>query len=138
MILSTITSILEYVFSLAAILLSERAKNRNFVAMWLMATEGQSDRMASDLEVRMEQNCVVEFLSPEKMAPADIHWHLLNVDQDQTVDVSTVRWGGGVFQQRRQQQWVTSAGADCYKYDMQDPAHCWQKCTANGGYCAEK
>jgi len=38
-----------------------------------MATEGQSDRMASDLEVRMEKNCVVEFLSAEKMAPADIH-----------------------------------------------------------------
>ena len=27
----------------------------------------------------------------EKMAPIDIHWHLLNVDGDKPVDVSTVR-----------------------------------------------
>ena len=28
----------------------------------------------------------------KKMAPGDIHWYLLNVDGDQTVYVSTVRW----------------------------------------------
>ena len=27
-----------------------------------------------------------------KMAPTDIHWHLLNIDGDQAVDVSAVRW----------------------------------------------
>ena len=56
-----------------------------------MAAEGQSDRMMSDIEVRLKQRCVIEFLHVEKMAPIDIHRHLLNVHGDQTVDVNTVR-----------------------------------------------
>ena len=56
-----------------------------------MAAEGQSDRMVSDMEVHMKQRCGTEFLHVEKMAPTDIHQHLLNVYGDQTVDVSTVR-----------------------------------------------
>ncbi len=56
-----------------------------------MAAEGQSDKMASDMEVDTEQRCVVEFLHAEKMAPTDIHQCLLNVYGDQMVDVSTVR-----------------------------------------------
>jgi hypothetical protein len=55
------------------------------------ATEGQSDKMASDMEVRMKQRRVTEFLHAEKFAPSDIHRRLLNVYGDQTVDVSTVR-----------------------------------------------
>ena len=55
-----------------------------------MTAEGQSDRMASDMEVRMKQRCVTEFLHAEKIAPNDIHRCLL-VYGDQTVDVSTVR-----------------------------------------------
>ena len=51
-----------------------------------MAAEGQSDRMASDTEVQMNQRYVIEFLHVEKMAPFDIHQHLLNVYGDQTVD----------------------------------------------------
>jgi len=51
-----------------------------------MAAEGQSDRMVSDVEVRMKQKCGIE-----KMAPLDILQCLLNVCRDQTVDVSTVR-----------------------------------------------
>ena len=47
--------------------------------------------MASDMEVRMKQRCVIEFLHAEKIAPNDIHRRLLNVYGDQTVDVSTVR-----------------------------------------------
>ena len=58
-----------------------------------MAAEGQSDTVASDTEVHMKQRCVTEFLHTEKMAPTDIHQLLLNVDGDQTVDVSTVRGG---------------------------------------------
>ena len=50
-----------------------------------MAAEGQSDRMASDMEVR---RCVTEFFHEEKIAPIDIHQHLLNVYGDQTVYVS--------------------------------------------------
>ena len=56
-----------------------------------MEAEGQSDRMASDIEMHMKQKCVTEFLHVAKMAPIDIHWHLLNVYGDQTLDVSTVR-----------------------------------------------
>ena len=61
-----------------------------------MAAEGQSDKMASDMEVQMKQRCVAEFLHVEKMAPTDIHWLNIfgdqtNVHKDQRVDVSTVR-----------------------------------------------
>ena len=56
-----------------------------------MATAGQSDRMASDTELQMEQRCGIEFLCVEEMAPTDIHRCLLKVSGDQTVDVSTVR-----------------------------------------------
>ena len=56
-----------------------------------MTAEGQSDKMASDVEVRMKQRCVIEFLHAEKTAPNDIHRRLLNVYGDQTVDVSTAR-----------------------------------------------
>jgi len=56
-----------------------------------MAIEGQSDRMASDMEVHMKQRYVTEFLHTEQMALIDIHQCLLNVYGDQTVDVSTMR-----------------------------------------------
>jgi transposase len=56
-----------------------------------MTAEGQSDKIASDMEVRMKQRCVIEFLHAEKIAPNDIHRSLLNVYGDQRVDVSTVR-----------------------------------------------
>jgi hypothetical protein len=39
----------------------------NFVAMQQMTAEGQSD-----MEVRMKQSCVIEFLHAEKIAPNDI------------------------------------------------------------------
>ena len=44
------------------------------------------------METCMKQRCSTEFLHAEKMAPIDIHWCLLSVSGDQTVDVSTVRW----------------------------------------------
>ena len=44
-----------------------------FVAMQQMAAEGQSDEMASDMEVHMKERCVIEFFHAEKMAPIDIH-----------------------------------------------------------------
>ena len=59
-----------------------------------MTAEGQSDKMASDMEVHMKQRCVIEFLHVEKIAPNDIHRCLLNIYRDQIVDVST---GGGWF-----------------------------------------
>ena len=57
-----------------------------------MTAEGQSDKLASDMEVCMKQRCVIEFLHAEKIAPNDIHRRLLNIYGDQTVHVSTVRW----------------------------------------------
>ena len=63
----------------------------NFVAMRQMTAEGQSDKMASDIEVHMKQRRVIEFLHVEKIALNDIHRCLLNVYGDQTVDVSIVR-----------------------------------------------
>ena len=57
-----------------------------------IAAEGQSDKMLPDIEVYLKQRCGIEFLHVEKIAPFDFHLHLLNVHEDQTVDVSTVRW----------------------------------------------
>ena len=42
------------------------------VAVWQMAAEGQSDTMASDMEVQTEQRCETEFVHAEKMVPTDI------------------------------------------------------------------
>jgi len=38
-----------------------------------MEAEGQSDKMAIDMKVRMKQRGVIGFLHAEKMAPTDIH-----------------------------------------------------------------
>ena len=65
---------------------------RLFLAVRQMASERQSDKAVSDMEVRMKQRYVTEFLHVEKMAPTDIHWLLLSFSEDQTDDVSTVRW----------------------------------------------
>jgi hypothetical protein len=63
----------------------------NFAAVRQVTVEGQSNKMASDMEVRMKQKCVIELVHAEKIAPNDIHRRLLNVYEDQTVGVSTVR-----------------------------------------------
>ena len=44
------------------------------------------------MEVSIKQGYVTEFLHLERKAPTDIHQHLQNVYEDQTVDVSTVKW----------------------------------------------
>lgn len=43
--------------------------------------------MASDTEVHMKQRCIIELLYAEKIAPVDIHCHLLNIYEDQTAHV---------------------------------------------------
>ena len=87
-----------------------------------MAAEGQSDRIVSDMEVCIEQSCVMEFLYEEKVAFTDIHWCLLSIYRDQTVDGSTVK--AGLHGQHSLsndtiiaavKQWVTSTGADFYE-----------------------
>ena len=49
----------------------------------------QRGKMVSEL--CMKQRCITEFLHVEEMISTDIHRRSLNVDGDQTVDVSTVR-----------------------------------------------
>ena len=74
------------------------SKSLLIFTMWQMAAEGQSDKMASDMEVCMKQRCVIEFLHAEKNGT---HWHslisLLSIYRDQTVGVSTVRWWVACF-----------------------------------------
>ena len=93
----------------------------HFIAMWQIAAEGQSDKMASDIEVQMKQRCVIEFLHADKMVPTDIHLCLLETssgcEQSEAV--------GAVFRQWREQQWVTSTGVDFEESSMQALAHCW-------------
>jgi len=45
----------------------------HFVTMTQMAAEGQSNKMASDMEVHMKQRCGLEFLHVEIIARMDIH-----------------------------------------------------------------
>lgn len=80
-----------------------------------------------DMEVHMKQRYTTECLHAGNTAPNNIHWHLLKVYRDQTVDVDRVRWKGGVFQKWQQLQWVTSSGADFYEQCMQALVHCWWK-----------
>jgi len=72
-----------------------------------MTAEGQSDKMVSNMEVRMKQRCVIEFLHAEKISPSDIHRHLLHIYRDQTVDDSTVRWWLACFSSG-DRMWKTS------------------------------
>lgn len=59
-----------------------------------MAVEGQSDKMVSAMERHEKKKCVIEFLHAEKKKPATIDGPgcLVNVNRDQAVDMSTVRW----------------------------------------------
>jgi len=43
------------------------------VTVQQMAAEGQTDKIASDMEMQMKQRCVIEFLHEEKMASVDSH-----------------------------------------------------------------
>lgn len=71
-----------------------------YVAVRQMAAEDQSDRMSSDMKVQMKQRYVIECFHSEKIVPTDICLHLLSISGDKTVDVSTARQVGGVFQQQ--------------------------------------
>ena len=64
----------------------------HFLAMWQIAAQGQSDTVVSDMEVCVKQRYGTEFLHAEIIAHTDIHWYLLNIYGDQSVDVSAVRW----------------------------------------------
>jgi len=62
----------------------------HFVVVRQVAAEGQSDKMASDVEEQVKQMCVFEFLRMEKLVPTDIHCCFLNVYKE-NVYVSTLR-----------------------------------------------
>ena len=46
-----------------------------------MAAEGQSDKMASDMEVCLKQRCGIEFLHAEKKASTDTCWMFMEAKQ---------------------------------------------------------
>lgn len=54
----------------------------NFVAMQHMEKEGQSDKTASDIEMCMNQRCVIQFLHVERITLNDIHLCLQNIYGD--------------------------------------------------------
>lgn len=60
-----------------------------------MAAEGQSgsesDKMASDIDVLMKQECLIEFQHAENIAPIDIHQRWRNIFGDKAIDISRVR-----------------------------------------------
>lgn len=82
-----------------------------------LAAEGQSETMASDMEVQLKQRCVMEFLHVEKDAAIHKCQCLLNIYGDQTVYkekgsgwyTSTIMLVIAAVKQR-----VTSAGADFF------------------------
>jgi len=76
---------------------AESSHTLHFVAVPERAREGQSDKMASDLEVRLKQKCVTEFLHGGTITPTDIHLCSLSISEDQTAGVSTAV--GSAFQQ---------------------------------------
>jgi len=89
--------------------------------------------MVSDMEVFMEQSCVTEFLHVEKTVPIDIHWCLLNVSGDQTVEVNTVKWWVVHFSSGTEQTSnIQNGHADFYESSMQ-ALNCWWECIPNGG-----
>ena len=65
----------------------------------------------------------------EKVAPIDIHQCLLDVYEDQTLDINTVRHGQHFPSNSAiiaaMKQWVTSAGADFYEHGMPTLVHHW-------------
>lgn len=55
-----------------------------------MAAERRFDKMAYDMGVSMKQRYVTEYLhEKKKIAPIDIHQHLVNIYRDWTVDMSS-------------------------------------------------
>jgi hypothetical protein len=64
----------------------------SFVAGQEREAEEHSDKMVHEKKVCVKQWRVNDFLHEEKIAPAHIHRHLLNVYRDKTMDVRTVRW----------------------------------------------
>jgi len=70
-----------------------------------------------------------------------IHWHSLTLAKclwRVSSGCEPSELVGGVFQQWRQWQWVTTAGADLYECSMHYHVHHWQKCISNSGDYVEE
>jgi len=89
-----------------------------------MAAEGQTDKMAPGMAVWMKKKCIITFLRAEKMAPMDVHRHLLNVDGDLRVDMSTLRRWVVHFSSDNSDTGVASASTGFYKHSMEAFVHC--------------
>ena len=108
----------------------------HFVAIWQMAAEGHSDRMASDMEVHRNQRWDIKLIHEEKKSHllpfTDTCWMIT-----ETNEWMWAHWGGG---------WcissvltvVTSTGTHFYESSMQALAHHRWKCTTNGADYVEK
>ena len=108
------------------------------VAVWQMAAERHSDRMASDMEVCMKQRCAIEFLHVGKYCT---HWHSLMLTECLWRPSSECEYSEvmcGVFQQWWQHQWVTFAGAVFYACGIQALVHRWWEFIANDSDYVEK
>ena len=99
-----------------------------------MAAEGQSDTMASDVEVSVKQRGVIKVLHVRKDCN---HWHLFTLDEwlwrpNSGCCISAVvpaTWKA---------DHISDGHADFCKRGMQALVHRWQKCIANGDGCTEK
>ena len=110
----------------------------HFAAVWQMTSERLPDKMVSYLEMTYEAK-VHRFIPP--CGKNGTHWHSLTLSECLWWSNSGCEHSeevGGAFQLWRWQQWVTSAGADFYKYGTQALIHCWCKCNTNGGDCVSK
>ena len=64
----------------------------------------------------------------KKTAPTDIHWLMLNIYGDQTVDVSTMRWWVVHFSNGNsdvKEKPFPDGHTDFYEHGMQALVQCW-------------
>ena len=81
---------------------------------------------------------IVGYFRAEKIALIDIHYGLLNIYGDQTVDVSTTRWWVVRFSSGDSNSGSPPLAQSCLRVNIQAFVHCWQKCTFNSGDYVEK
>ena len=81
-----------------------------------------SDQVTSDMEMCLKQRSGTEFIHAENIPFIDIHQCLLDINGDQTVAVSTVRWWVVRFSSGNSEN-VTFTGADFYECGMQAVVH---------------
>lgn len=99
---------------------AETSQQLSVIFFLLCGRWQQWGKMVSDVEVRMSQRCVADFLPVENVALVDTCGCLLKIDGDQTVDVNAVKAEllGQCFLSSDAiiiavKHWLTSAGAEC-------------------------